>query len=203
MRKLSLTGILSFLVLVWTLTGFARGAAAQQNVIGIEVPSPTAEVLAPEVTPLAPFAKFSAFASGGLTTSLASTNCTNAGVTCDSGTCNGCFTFSDLPLKGVMGTTISGEMIIENSTRNGDCYVSHGVAVAAAKAFTINFGIAGHLCYQPSLSPDDLQFTGNYIVRGGTGAYGAAAGTGSFTTDFPASLGTETRSLSMNGVIQK
>jgi hypothetical protein len=203
MRKLSLTGNLSFLALVWTLTGFARVAAAQQNVLGIEVPSPTAEVLAPEVTTSAPFAKFSAFASGAFTTSAALTSCTNAGVTCDSGSCNGCFTFSDLPLKGVMGTTFSGEMILENSTGNGGCYVSHGVAVAAAKAFTINFGIVGHLCYQPSLSSDDLQFTGNYIVRGGTGAYGAAAGTGSFTTDFPSTVGSEIRSLSMNGVIQK
>jgi hypothetical protein len=201
--KKCITATTGALAVIYALMGCPRLAVAQDSVIGIEVP-PTSQsdAIAPDVTP-PPFTKFSAYASGSFTTASPLTACTAASVTCQSGVCNGCFTFSNLPLKGLTGTTISGEMIIENDAELGDCYVSHGAAVATGKSFTINFGIAGQLCYQPTLSLDDLQFTGNYIVRGGSGAYGSAAGTGTFATDFASSFSTVTRSLTMTGVIQK
>jgi hypothetical protein len=201
--KKCITATTGALAVIYALMGFPQLAIAQDSVTGIEVlPTSQPDAVAPDVTP-PPFTKFSAYASGSFTTTSSLTPCTGASVTCQSGVCNGCFTFSNLPLKGLTGTTISGEMIIENDAELGDCYVSHGAAVATGKSFTINFGIAGHLCSQPALSPNDLQFTGNYIVRGGTGAYASAAGTGTFATDFADLFSTVTRSLTMTGVIQK
>jgi hypothetical protein len=158
----------------------------------------------PPVPMSPPYTKFSAFASGTFVTSSNLASCTAVGVICHSGICGGCFTFSDLPLKGLAATRISGEIILENNYNFGFCFQTHGVAKANGPNFAINFVVNGTSCYDPDLSPLDEQFTANYIVQGGTGAYALAAGGGSFTADFPNTADTFAESsLTMNGTIQK
>ncbi len=204
MRK-SLMGLAIMVMLCGSLT-FSSMANAQQTSSGAAIepgqepatPAPAATMHTP------PFHKFNVFTSGDVTNSG-----TNLGpcapVTCESGLCQGCFTFSDSKLTGgLAGATLSGQFVFENNYQLGDCFVTHGIATATAKKFTINFGIEGHSCVQDSVSSDHLQFTGNYVVLGGTGGYGSAAGTGSFTSDFPNIIGeTTTRSVVMSGVIQE
>ncbi len=153
----------------------------------------------------APFKKFNVFAVGPIATSNNLSNCPE--VQCASGFCISCGTFSDLTINGLAGATLSGELLLElgNSVgfTVGNCSQLHGISTATAKSFSIKFGIQGWACHDATLSPDHLQFSGNYVVLSGTGSYGHAAGTGSFTTDYPGSLETVTRSIVFDGVIQK
>ena len=153
----------------------------------------------------APFKKFNVFAAGPIATSNNLSNCPD--VQCFSGFCTSCGTFADLSINGLAGATLSGELVLEVGTSVGfmvgNCSQLHGISTATAKKFSINFGIQGWVCRDPARSSDHLQFSGNYIVLGGTGSYANAAGTGSFTTDYPSALETVTRSIVFNGVIQK
>jgi len=152
-----------------------------------------------------PFTRFQAFAAGSITTTSNISNCPD--VPCLSALCNSCGTFSGLPINGLPGATLSGELILETGIgvgfSAGSCRQLHGIAMATEKQFTIKFGVQGWACSDPTLSPDHLQFTGNYVVLSGTGSYGHATGTGSFTTDYPGSPETVTRGIVLEGVIQK
>lgn len=204
--KRFILGGIATLSVICALTLVSAAMAAESATGG----TPPADQIAPSgiqpdnTPPPPPFTKFNIYASGPFTAAAFGTNCSNAGLTCDSGSCS-CFTFSGLPAKGgLAGATLSGQFVFEDGfTVGSDCFVTHGVMTATAHAFSINFGASGMVCYQPTLSFDHLQFTGNYIVQGGTNGYGHAAGTGSFTTDFPNYYGTETRSLVFNGLMQK
>lgn len=163
----------------------------------------TAHSVAAQTSP--PFKSFNAFAAGAVTTSNNLSNCPD--VQCSSGFCTSCATFSDLTLTGLAGATISGELIVETGNSvgftAGNCSQVHGVSTATARKFGVRFGINGWACRDTTIAPDHLQFSGNYVVLGGTGSYGHAAGTGAFSIDFPNSLETTTRSMVFNGVIQK
>jgi hypothetical protein len=180
------------------VTGTAGTVAAQSTVGGTgPAPQPQQENLA---SPPPPFTKFNVFTSGSVTTG-STTNCPD--ITCYSGSCTSCETFSGLKINGLAGATLSGELLFEAGYATGNCSQVHGNSTATAKTFTIKFGLQGWACYDLALAVDDLQFTGNYVVLGGTGSYGHAAGTGSFTTDYANFLETVTRSMSFDGVIQK
>jgi hypothetical protein len=204
MNKTLKTVIGSFALLCMLLM-FGTANAAESATGDVLDLAPTPGDAAPTMSPPPPFTKFNVFASGVFTTSNSLSTCTSAGVACSSGACFGCLSFSGLPLKGLAGTKISGQLIIENNYVLGQCFQTHGSATATGANFAINFGITGQLCEVviSSVFHNDLPFTGSYVVLGGQGASGHALGTGSFTSDFSDSYAPITSSLSMNGTIQK
>jgi hypothetical protein len=184
-------------VLACGLTMLTARASEAQTIPG-SIGSRAQEVPTALATPAPPFAKFNVFASGAFT--QAAGVCPD--VTCASSSCSACTTFSGLPAKGgLAGAKLSGELIFESGYNYGQCYQVHGITTATATSYVVNFIVAGQACIGQSV--DDIQFTGNYVVSGGTGAYAASTGTGSFTTVIPNAFGTVTQSLAMSGTFQK
>ncbi len=190
--------VLSLALALTALT--ATFSRAQQSATGGEPPSGPPPAASPNVTPPPPpFTKLNIFMAGPVV--FGSSGCPD--VTCYGGNCS-CEAFSGLKVQGgLAGTKLSGEIVFEGNYLIGNCYQAHGIATAAAKNFSINFGIQGMDCYDPSLSFDHLQVIGNYVILGGSGPYGHAAGTGSFSNDMPNFYQTTTRSMVFSGVIQK
>lgn len=189
--------ILSLALAFMALT--EQSSFAQEMAVPAPIP-PEVGSSSPEVTPPPPpFTKFNIFSSGPITEGP-STNC--SGVTCNSGACS-CESFSGLKVNGLAGALLSGQLIFEGGYFVGQCQPVHGFATATAKTFTINFGLDGLACYDLNIAVDHLPVTGSYVVLGGSGGYGHAAGTGSFSDDMPNIYQTTARSLVFSGVIQK
>ena len=75
--------------------------------------------------------------------------------------------------------------IADPTPLTGRCYGASGFALittADASSDTINLLLQGVFCDAiPGQDANNASFNGTYIIKGGTGPYAAAAGTGSFT----------------------
>lgn len=211
MVKIAIRGILTAVLVISTTAissslSYAQSLTGEAPEAGSSAQSPT-NVSAPIV-----FGKLSILGKGPTTTAIGA--CADA--PCPSGdSCTGCISWNGLVLQGgfngspFAAPTLTGDFTadvtheITSGSGTGICFQGAGPATVftnAAKTGSIQMALIGQICAASSGSPI-LQFSGSYLVTGGTGVYSTAAGSGTVTADLSNAFGTSRHTVQMNGTL--